>query len=331
MGFRQWMLDSKVYFRTESLPIATRASIQEFWQGFFHRISEPYNKSNPGKTIWEKDWDVLCVLDGCRLDLMNEYINEVDGITVKKSDSLRSVGSMTPEWLNNTFNPKFSDEIGKTAYITGNPWTANEKAEQEYLPLSEEDFEYFEEAWRNKWCNGSEMDISTMPPEPLTDSAMTVYEEQSPEYLIVHYMQPHEPFRLRPSWFSNSDKEIQAGGDTDGSKKTSIWHRYRNGEIEKEELWEAYRDNLEWVMSDVRRLLNSLDKEVVLTSDHGNAMGEWGVYGHPSGSPIPELRRVPWITVEGQGTNQQNSVGQTNQKEVETSIQSRLKSLGYKN
>lgn len=330
MGLRQWVLDSKAYYRTEPFSVATRASIQEFWQGFFHRVSRPYNNSHPGTPIWEKDWNILCVLDGCRLDLMYEYLDGPTEIDVKEVDSLRSVGSMSPEWLGNTFNPKYAKKMEKTAYISGNPWTANEEAEHEHLPLSDEDFGYFEEAWRANWSDETGMDISTVPPEPLTDSAMAVLEEESPEYLIVHYMQPHEPFRSRPSWFSNSSKGIDLDRDLNGSKKSSIWHRNRNGEIDSQELWDAYKDNLEWVMEDIHRFANSINDDIVLTADHGNAMGEWGVYGHPSGSPISELRDVPWITIRGSGS-EKYSCNQTKKREtVEADVQSRLESLGYK-
>lgn len=329
MSFRQWVLDSKTYFRTEPLPVAARASLQEFWQGLFHRVHEAIGRSDAGTPIWDEEWTVLCVLDGCRLDLMREYLNEADDLNVIESSSLRSVGSMTPEWLGNTFNPNYADKMEETAYITGNPWTANDEAEHEHLPLSGEDFAYFEEAWRDKWSDGSTFGISTMPPEPLTDSAITVLEDESPEYLIVHYMQPHEPFRSRPSWFETGSKEVEVAGDSNGSKKSSIWHRNRNGEIGEKELWDAYKNNLEWIMEDIRRFANSIDQDIVLTADHGNAMGERGVYGHPSGSPIPELREVPWITIKGTGSKDPSN-NRTEQESTEIDVESKLKSLGYK-
>lgn len=36
----------------------------------------------------------------------------------------------------------------------------------------------------------------------------------------------------------------------------------------------------------------------MLTADHGECFGEYGVYAHPSGVRIDELVKVPWIVLK---------------------------------
>ena len=76
-------------------------------------------------------------------------------------------------------------------------------------------------------------------------------------------------------------------------------------------------------------LLRSVDAEsVVVSSDHGNAMGEWGVYGHPPNMPHDCLRNVPWVeTTANDNGEYEPSVEPTTT--VDASKEEQLKSLGY--
>ncbi|WP_434522251.1 hypothetical protein [Halorubrum sp. AS12] len=121
-----------------------------------------------------------------------------------------------------------------------------------------------------------------------------------------------------------------APGDAD----LSVWDLLQSGSITRESAWQAYRDNLEWVLGDVELLLSNLDAEtVVLSSDHGEAFGEWGLYGHYRHVPVRALREVPWVKTSA--TDKQtyepaleppentNDVGDSDVKE-------RLNALGYR-
>ncbi|MFQ5885465.1 MAG: hypothetical protein ACE5IO_10250, partial [Thermoplasmata archaeon] len=52
---------------------------------------------------------------------------------------------------------------------------------------------------------------------------------------------------------------------------------------------------LDWVM----RLVQVLKGRVVITSDHGNLFGEYGLFRHPRGLYLPELTQVPWLELQG--------------------------------
>jgi hypothetical protein len=138
-------------------------------------------------------------------------------------------------------------------------------------------------------------------------------------------MQPHVPFRSRPEWF-----EEWSETETWGS---SIWNRVRTGDISREEIFEAYRDNLEWVWGEdgVSRLRENCDARIGVTADHGNAAGEWGFYGHPVGAPIPSVRHVPWLSLQGSDTESATPKISVDAPDGEQrDVKASLEALGYR-
>jgi len=123
-------------------------------------------------------------------------------------DSLWSVGSQSAEWMDRTFAPRYREEMARTAYVTGNPFSSQScehilVTSGDVLPLEADDFGVFHEAWRDEWVDD---DISTIPPA-LTDAAIAIWrnrEELGIDHVLVHYMQPHAPFRSEPGWFFGS-------------------------------------------------------------------------------------------------------------------------------
>jgi hypothetical protein len=334
--------------REESPRRALRAGAHEVTAGTVGRTaSAVYARRRDPTPIWERDWDVCCLLDGCRFDLIRSLVDAEDPALAAdvasllegaEVDSLWSVGSQSAEWMAHTFDDAYAQEMRRTAYVTGNPFSAQsgeqiEAVSTEPLPLTEGDFGWLYEAWRTEWVND---DISTIPPGPLTDAAIAAWrrrEELGIDRVLVHYMQPHTPFRSRPDWFlgtANIDDWGQLGDDEADESETADgedldpadldeetrellealdakgevgrdpWTRLRDGELPAAEFWAAYRDNLLWVLEDVARLVENCDGRVALTSDHGNGAGEFGVWSHPPAVHLPALREVPWVTLDGE-------------------------------
>ena len=62
---------------------------------------------------------------------------------------------------------------------------------------------------------------------------------------------------------------------------------------------EGYKRNLLWVLGYVRKLLeDTRGKRVIITSDHGEAFGEWFTFNHPPGAKVPVLREVPVYVIQ---------------------------------
>lgn len=255
-----------------------------------------------GQSIWEFDWDVLTILDGCRLDIFED---EFQGST----DSIYSVASTSHTWLSKTFEGHDTSNVG---YISGNPYATD---------LNGDEFGYF----HLEPVQMTDYDIETVPPEPLTERGISVWRQREKydiDKLIIHYMQPHAPFREHPEWFSE-----WTGTDGWGS---GIWSKLAEGTLDKEEFFDAYRDNLRWVLEGggVNTLQENCDASIGITADHGNAAGEWGFYGHPVGCLSPSVRRVPWATVQGE--DERTVIPTIEETSTKVDREQQLKALGYK-
>jgi len=268
--------------------------------------------------IFEKDWDVLCILDACRLDLMQDVAPEYGFLG--EVDSIYSVGATSPMWLENTFGPLSDDTLAKTAYVTGNPWSGR-------LNIGLDSLGVLEECWRTTWND----DIGYQPPRPLTNRAINVWRERNDiNRLIVHYMQPHVPF------VNNPEITRQMGVTEESPDEKPVWNKVRDGEIDRDRVWSAYKENLRFVLDDLNLLRENIDAETLAVSaDHGNAMGEFGQAGHEYGTLVQEACEVPWIELEcensGDYTPKEASVNGDNSttSEQEEIVAERLSALGY--
>ena len=253
-----------------------------------------------GESVWDRDWDVLCILDACRVDLFREVVG--------KSDAMTSVASTSRTWVNRTFGDRELDSIG---YITGNPY---------WEQLDVDAFGYF----HVEGPTVTDFEVETVPPRPLSERAMDVWrrrDELGIDKLVVHFMQPHAPFRSKPEWFERARGTSSWSGN--------IWDRLRNDEFALEEVWEAYADNLAWVMDDgIDPLIHNCDAAIALSADHANAIGEWGIYGHPLGCPIRAVREVPWKVIDG--TDERTIDPNIHEKETAVDVEAHLSALGYR-
>ena len=270
---------------------------------------------NPGRPVWDRDWDVLVVLDACRVDLMRELAHEYAFVgDAENVDARWSVASKSSDWLRRTFATEHADTVRETAYVTGNPFTAKVNLPVEPAQL--------DEVWTYAWDD----DIRTVPARPLTDRAITTWRDrdESVDRMVVHYMQPHAPFVDRP------DLGDYGGPDAFGEGLGNVWAAIGD-DVSLEEMWALYRDNLRYALDDVALLLDNLDAErVVLTADHGNGVGEFGVYGHPSDLLVPAVRRVPWVETTARDTGDHGpKTWQEPVSATDDDVQDRLRALGY--
>jgi hypothetical protein len=275
-----------------------------------------YEARHPPQFIFEDDWDTLIVLDACRYDLWNDVGKEFTFPKPITHNHAHSPGSTSHEWMQENFSDEYEKTMAETAYVTANPFSKNY--------ADESDFALVDEVWQYGWDD----EIGIVPPENVTDRAIDIIESSSPSRTIVHYMQPHFPSLRHP----------ELGSRVDPEKNTwingSIWKKLRNDEITEEAVWSAYSDNLRDVLNSVEVLLTNHDaSKVVITSDHGNGMGENGIYSHPGGRANRVLRKVPYC--ETKATNDGDYTPElendTNTDIADGEAKDRLKALGYIN
>jgi hypothetical protein len=226
-----------------------------------------------GTNILERDWDVLVVLDACRADLLAATAPTVDWLG--EVATVRSVGSSSSEWLTNTFEGH--PETERTVMVTGNTWT------DRYVTAGA--FAALDEVWKYAW----DEEIGTVPPAAITDRAVALARDRDPDRLVAHYMQPHHPFIPDPL-----DADEGMVRSSSAASTTNPWTLLREGAVTRQRVWDAYEANLQHVLSEVAALRANVTGRMVITADHGNLFGEWGLYGHPMHLPVPALLAVPW-------------------------------------
>lgn len=246
------------------------------WTGLLRTLGTPWDD---GVNVFDREWDLLVLLDACRVDALEAVASEYD--FVEGVGRHRSPASNSPEWLERTFDGDHAAAVAETAYVTANPHSDELDADR---------FALVDEVWRYAWDGAG-----TVRPTDLTDRVVDVMRTHRPTRLIAHYMQPHLPFRAEayPAEATVAVDEY-LGHAADGER--NVYHRLRDGEVSRDAVWTAYLDNLRWVLDDVETLLESVDADrVVLSADHAELFGEWGCYCHPRGVPLPALRAVPWV------------------------------------
>lgn len=305
MDVSGWASESFSRIRADGLD-GVRESLRPVYHKGLQGVS---SLRDPGEPIYDRDWDLLIVVDACRLDLMREVAPNYDYID--HVGSVRSLDSMTLLWMEKNFVPTYADEMTETAYVCGNPFS--EQA------LDADDFRELDEVWEYVW-----EEPGTVPPRAITDRTIAAAREHDPDRLIAHYMQPHCPFLSRPEL--TQGKRLDKFGNQEWD---DVWQKLRAGKLSREEVWAGYRENLELVLDDIELLLENVDAEtVVITSDHGNALGEWFVYGHPPTMPMDCLRVVPWIetTAVDRGTHEPQTDVQV---DGDIDREEQLAALGY--
>lgn len=277
-----------------------KQSAYEFYVGAWSNIGRRYNY---GTSIWEDNWDICLVLDACRWDL----IPEVDR-SFLTDQSKYSVASSSGEWIPKTFDGRDNSEV---AYVTANPYSKT--------LLDEDDFFLLDEVWKY----GFDDDLRTIPADVVTDQAISAW-NSGPEQLVVHYMQPHHPFVPKPMDEGLPRQEF------DSQPWDNVWHKLRKGDVDREDVWSGYAANLDYVLDQVDTLLKNTSGEVLITSDHGNLLGEWGIYAHPDWVPLPALKRVPWIKTVAEDTESYEPVDHLSRRDERIDRRDQLEALGYK-
>jgi hypothetical protein len=276
----------------------------------FERLS--YDLRHPQKHVFDDDWDTLIVLDACRYDIWKEVVDEHSFLDSAEHRCVHSPASSSKEWMQANFADCYADAMRETAYVTANPFTQDH--------ANEADFALLDEVWKYGWDD----DLGVVPPDTVTDRAIDVARSEDAERTLVHYMQPHFPSLRQPELGSKIDPE-------NNSWISSIWDKLKDGEIDHETVWGAYRDNLHDVLESVETLLRNHDaSKVIITADHGNGFGEDGIYGHPGDRAHRVLREVPYCVTEA--TDEGEYTPELSRRDAEgddAGVEERLAALGY--
>lgn len=254
-----------------------RRAIREFNRLYFTRLrTRSYNVGAPN--VFDREWDNMLILDACRHDAFAAALERTELPGELRTGWSR--GASTTEFLRATFDGR---DLSDTVYVTGTTMLYRNAVLQN-------EFDHNLHDVVDVWEDAIDVGEWGISPERMADAARDAHESYPNKRLVVHFIQPHIPFI--------GEFGRERFGDVDGS----VWQQKRRGtlDVSRDDLWRAYRENVDLVLPEVRGLLEELPGRTVVTADHGQLIGDRlrpipiRDYGHPSGIYCDPLVKVPW-------------------------------------
>lgn len=291
--------------------------------------------------LMEEDWDYLIILDACRYDFFNKiYRDYLDGFLTKRS----SIGTWTFEWASKVFTNIYTDVV----YVSGNTFIRNKTTSSSEIVdgfrhsrpvnlfVSEEHFHRIIDVWNNCW----DYDLGTVHPSKMNEASLYALKEYPEKRLIVHYMQPHAPYITAHSRLMNRIAIFiiyRLATLLGREKSLEIMQTFGLHEHVIKFLRLIYEENLRLVLEYVTDLVDFMEGKIVITSDHGELLGENGSFVHGpqySETRPKKLIDVPWLEIQRdkalKGLPENLSYDENyllpNEEEL---IKKRLRALGY--
>lgn len=219
------------------------------------------------------EW-LLILYDALRYDTFDHYMGEAE---VKPTIS---PGTWTNEWMEAVWPDQY-----EVCYVTGAPLTGA----HDFSPYNGADhFDPIVEVWKDHW----DREVRTVRPEPITEAALAALDNH--DKVLVHYIQPHAPYIGDPQIIGqqgHADTPYPETAEEDSGILGEVRSKITNGDISLETLRRAYYDNLVQVVKGSKPLIENADRKTVITSDHGECLGEHKI-GHNYN--CVHVRKVPW-------------------------------------
>ena len=220
--------------------------------------------------IWRRDWKNLIILDACRYDAF-KLNNTISG-TLKP---VWSPASYTSLWIEKVFTPLSWKD---TVLVTASAFFRKRILEK---------FHYVHNCILKNWNDS----YSTVLPEDVTRVTKKLLAVYPDHPFVIWYIQPHVPLIGEPE-ISVRTLDLRKDANLSLEKFVKIF------KIPEETVRKAYISNLRYVLGFVKELLLDLHGKTIITADHGNALGEFGYWGHMFSQDFPFLRVVPWLEVK---------------------------------
>ena len=287
----------------------------------------------------KRSWDSMLILDACRYD----YFERIHGEYLRGNlEKHISPATCTPDYLNKVFTDVYDDIV----YVSANPFVTNRLVSRVHFDASQH-FHRVVEVWRDGW----DENLGTVPPKAVNEAAIEAAKKFPDKRLIVHYQQPHYPYvclgnsvirkkiNHRLTWFIRLRIVSLFGwkiGNQIAARIAPNDEEFVARKVGIDGLRNAYEQNVRLVLDYAAKLVGELGGNIIVTSDHGELLGEEGLCGHPCGLRYSKLVEVPWLEVSGPKKNLGGFPTKIEEirdgalpKEEEQLIQQRLSVLGY--
>jgi len=279
-------------------------------KGSIHNHRFPCELKDQVCLIKRREFDALIILDACRYDVFSEVVYKyLDG----KLDLVVSPGSTTIEWLKHTWGDSLWRDV---VYVSASP-LINKRglietfdSRNRFLDI----VEVWDWGWDERLCTVPPYNVNLGVKIALTSTKLRKLVYPRDYKLVIHYVQPHAPYIALRRIVERIVKEEELSKniiDVNVRKLRRFTGDFsidyillgllkdvlKDEEKVKKTLSIMYKRNLEWVLKYVAELSTYLNGRIIVTSDHGELLGEYGLYFHLN-LPLPILREVPWFIVK---------------------------------
>lgn len=171
----------KSHFALASKGIRNPKKVYEYLKETSHLY---YLNTFQAENAFDREWDILIILDACRVDLLQEVS---DGYSfLRDIEQIVSVGSQSEEWMKKTFTSSYSEVLSDTAVVTGNPYSET--------ALDSNKVKTLDEVWKYAWNE----DIGSIKANQLRIAPSLSGERQNQTGWLFTICSPIFPVYLNP-------------------------------------------------------------------------------------------------------------------------------------
>ena len=271
--------------------------------------------------IKETDWDLLFIIDACRYDYFKKYYKQ--HFSQGKLIKAISPAAWSYGWLDAIF-PDYYDFVfvsgdriirskgidpGKIRDIGKRISTKRYDASKHFAKIID------------AWKYGDDNEIwhgrieGTAHPRNVAMETTRAIKDYPNKKIIAKFWQVHDPYflyaketkdlKIKPIKQSNMRKLLYDvfGHETvwtvldKFNQPPESWHMHIWQKYGRQGIINGYINDLALVLSYIKRIVEkNPDKKIVITSDHGEMLGERGKYSH-GGKRTKYIKEVPWFEI----------------------------------
>ena len=272
--------------------------------------------------VVNEKWRYLIVLDACRYDYFKKLYKRYDNLSRGKLYKVKSKSNNTLNWIS-----RWEGDHKDIIYVSANPFI-NSKGKTNGIKPSEVFYKVID-----VWDYGWDDNFQTVLPDKVNEAALEVMSNFPEKRIIVHYLQPHAPFisisndiinkirnnnkktimnmivdkmPLVPRWYMSFfiSKILSSFGIYQqvynffmGTGMRKSYYKLFLDFMSEHKIKTLYEKNLDIVLLYVNELVGNMKGKIIITSDHGELLGEHGIYEHPIFSWYEEQITVPLLKI----------------------------------
>ena len=272
------------------------------------------------KLINETDWDLLFIIDACRYDYFKAFYKPI--LKVGKLTKAISPAAWTYGWFDAVFPDYYDiimvsgDKIIKSEGINKIKIHDISKRISTKRYDAPKHFKKIIDAWKHGtddiWHGKGE---GTAHPKDVCSETLKAIKQYPNDRIITKFWQIHDPYflyadetkdlKIKPLRYPNVRKLIyelltqkvvwtvlQKLNRPPENYHMHIWTKYgRQGIID------GYVHDLKLVLHNIKLIIDKYpDKKIVITSDHGEMLGEYGRYSH-GGKRTKHIKEILWYEI----------------------------------